>query len=370
MIKRLFVDNYNCLVNFELKLSEITLLLGRNGSGKTSVLNVMYALRRLLNGEAKITDSDIFPTRTLTRWQSRETQTFEVDVELNGEAMRYRLEIEHSLQEKRARIMLETLTVGEKPLFRFDGGTVQLFRDNHSEGPKFTSDWNESALARVQPEGTVNARLTSFLDHMRKVIVSGLYPASFIAESSGEEAMLNRTASNFASWYQHLLFERQDLVPDFIEAIRPVIDEFRSIRMEKVGLDTRAFIVMFEHKAKPYELRLSEISDGQRALIALYALIRLTKGQGFTLFLDEPENYIALAEIQPWLMELSDACGDMMPQAVLCSHHPELIDYLGPDSGVLLKRETSGVTTTRAVADLNLTGSLKLSELFARGDEA
>ncbi|MCY4463362.1 MAG: AAA family ATPase, partial [Albidovulum sp.] len=60
MFKRLYVDNYKCLVNFELPLQELTLLLGADGAGKTSVLDVMFAVRQLLNGTAKITDSGIF----------------------------------------------------------------------------------------------------------------------------------------------------------------------------------------------------------------------------------------------------------------------------------------------------------------------
>ena len=94
-------------------------------------------------------------------------------------------------------------------------------------------------------------------------------------------------------------------------------------------------------------MRLDEISDGQRALITLYALIHLTEGQRHTLFLDEPDNYVALPEIQPWLMALADACGEVVSQVVVCSHHPELIDYLGGDSGLLLQREKSGVVTAR-----------------------
>ena len=39
MLQRLYVDNYKCLVNFDLPLQELTLLLGPNGAGKTSVLD-------------------------------------------------------------------------------------------------------------------------------------------------------------------------------------------------------------------------------------------------------------------------------------------------------------------------------------------
>jgi len=128
-------------------------------------------------------------------------------------------------------------------------------------------------------------------------------------------------------------------------------------------------MLAIEEHGQRYELRLDEISDGQRALVALYSLVRLAAGQGYTLFLDEPENYLALAEIQPWLIELVNASGGEVPQAVLCSHHPELIDYLGVDHGLVLRRESSGVTVVRPASELATDGGLRLSDIIARGWE-
>lgn len=368
MIKRLYIDNYKSLVNFELPLKELTLLLGPNGVGKTSVLDVMFALRRLLSGEAKIMDPDAFPPRTLTRWQARDIQVIEVDVSLEGDDLRYRLELDHNREIKQARIRQERLESNRKPLFVFEMGEVHLYRDDHSEGPRYSADWSESALARV-PSRQDNKRLTRFLQFMRKLVVCGLYPASFQTESSSADFVLHRDAHNFADWYQHVVLDRQDLVTDFIGGLCEVIDGFRGIRMPSAGLDTRAMMVQFRQGNQNYELRLDEISDGQRALIALYALVRLTAGQGYTLLLDEPDNYVALAEIQPWLIGLADACGGEVPQAVLCSHHPELIDYLGGDRGLVFRRESSGVTVVRPSNDLAVEGGLKLSEVVARGWE-
>lgn len=368
MIKRLYIDNYKSLVNFELRLGELTLLLGRNGVGKTSVLDVMFALQRLLTGEGKVTDKEVFPPRTLTRWQDRPTQVIELDLVVKKDDLRYRLEVEHDRPSNRARIISEKLHSQGKPLFSFEMGEVSLYRDDHSKGPQYSSDWAESALARV-PSRNDNKRLSSFLECIRKVIVCGLYPASFATESSAAEAMLSRDARNFASWYQHLVLERQDLVADFTFALREVIEGFRGIRSPSVGLDSRALMIQLDQAKEKYELRFDEISDGQRALIALYALVYLTKGEGYTLFLDEPDNYIALSEIQPWLMALSDACGEDVPQAVLCSHHPELIDYLSNDQGLLLQRESSGATVARPSSELSAEGGLRLSEVIARGWE-
>ena len=68
-------------------------------------------------------------------------------------------------------------------------------------------------------------------------------------------------------------------------------------------------------------------------------------------------------------MELADNCGDAVPQAVLCSHHPELMDYLGGAHGLLLCRESSGVTKLKNMADASNEQGLKLSEIVARGWE-
>jgi len=369
MFKRLYVDNYKCLVNFELPLQELSLLLGPNGVGKTSVLDVIFALRQLLGGVAKVTDPDIFPTSSLTRWQSRDLQIFELDLVLDEDELTYRIEIEHDRATRRARLQLEKLTADGKPLFSFERGHVQLYKDDHTEGPKYSADWTESALARVPSYGEQNRRLTAFLECMRKVMVCGLYPAHFKAESTGEDSLLDRDAQNFAAWYRHALQERPDLVPEFTKALQDVVDGFDGIRLEKVGQDTRALMVAFHEQEHRYVLRFDEISDGQRALIALYALVRLAAGQGYTLFLDEPDNYVALAEIQPWLIELSDGCGESVPQAVLCSHHPELIDYLGGERGMLLRREASGVIKAQKLDKRLQAGGLKISEAVARGWE-
>jgi predicted ATPase len=372
MLKRLYVDNYRCFVNFHLELQELTLLVGSNGSGKSSVLAVMFALRKLLSGTGKVNDPDVFPTHTLTRWQARPaqaTQVFEIVVNLDlGRDVTYRLEIEHEREAGgRVRIHLESLKLDGKPLFEFRYGEVQLYRDNHSQGPTYGADWSESAMARVVPRGD-NKHLSRFLELMRGVSLCAFNPKVFIAESMSEDARLEPDGRNFASWYRHQSQERQDLIPGVIQALRKVIPDFQSIRLEKVGSEARKFTIDFEGQGGRYDLGLDELSDGQRLLIALYALLYLG-GEQNLLLLDEPTNYLALAEIQPWVIALADACGSRPRQAVLCSHHPELIDYLGAESGVLLQRESSGSIRARRLSEVPVNGGLKLSEVFARGWE-
>jgi AAA15 family ATPase/GTPase len=113
-----------------------------------------------------------------------------------------------------------------------------------------------------------------------------------------------------------------------------------------------------------------EISHGQRTIIALYALLFGLKCHEYSFFIDEPDNFLALPEIQPWLNALIDKCdlGEIV-QAVLISHHPELIDFLGISRGILFERGLNGHIRTRKAADVANGSGLKLSETIARGWE-
>ena len=379
MIKRIYVDNYKCLVNFELALEELSLLLGPSGVGKTAVLDVVFALRRLLSGDARLTDADVFPTRTLTRWQSRNLQVFELQVLLGAETFTYRLEVEHQRGTRLARIGRERLDVDGTTLFECVQSEVQLYRDDPDngviEGPTFAADWRESALAHVVPVHH-NQRLTRFLDYVRNILVCDIQPRWLKTEAAAESPLLDRDAGNFADWFRHMLPENLELISDLNNELTKVIRTgFSRIRLKKVSDEVRALTVdqVGGNSDVKYDLRFDEMSDGQRALVVLYGLIHLTRGQGYTLLIDEPENYVALREIQPWLMSLEDVCGDTLPQAVITSHHPEMIDYLGPQSGQLLQRGASDVITVRPAQEA-LDGTadkpgLKLSEVIARGWE-
>ena len=67
MVTRIYVDNFRCLVNFELKLDETNILLGANGSGKTSVLDALRRIQNLVARGGRIEEE--FPTSDLSLLQ-------------------------------------------------------------------------------------------------------------------------------------------------------------------------------------------------------------------------------------------------------------------------------------------------------------
>jgi predicted ATPase len=174
--------------------------------------------------------------------------------------------------------------------------------------------------------------------------------------------------ANYSSWYRYLSRD-QAFVFELTNLLRGVIPDFDVFKFESVSENVYFLKVTFRSKegGTPISYSLRELSDGQRALIALYTLLLSSKNQHNTICLDEPENFLALPEIQPWLIQLYDQCIESNSQAILISHHPEMIDYLlASPVGYWFERPNNLAVRVKSISADGQDG-LPVSELIARG---
>ena len=120
MLKRLYADNFRCLENFEVRLDRSNVLLGRNGTGKTSLLDALRRIQDFVVRGLKV--DDVFPVRDLSINQRRPTQRFELDTESDGAKYAYELVIEHQPERNRARVLQEDLQHNYHTVFSFRDG--------------------------------------------------------------------------------------------------------------------------------------------------------------------------------------------------------------------------------------------------------
>lgn len=366
MLKRLYADNFRCLVNFELKLDRVNLLLGENGTGKTTVFEVLYRLQQFLAGNAKVLN--VFQSTELTRWQESPTQRFELDLEITDARYAYSLIIEHDPDRRKARVKMESLTLNEQPLFQFEEGTAKLYHDDFTRGPEYPFDWTQSGLAVLQPRPD-NKKLTRFRTELSKIIVAAIHPMRMSSESREEESSLARHMENFTSWYRYVSQEHQGAIFELVQELAKVIPGFNSFSLKEAG-EAKLFKVLMKQPGTNVRQQITydfmELSDGQRALIALYTVVFCLKDLGVSLFLDEPDNFITLRELQPWLNTVKDLTGEGIEQAVIISHHPEIIDQLAIPSGRWFERDSNAPTRVTDQPKAKVEG-LKPSEVMARG---
>ena len=141
------------------------------------------------------------------------------------------------------------------------------------------------------------------------------------------------------------------------------------LRLEPVGENVRLLATEFSKgTGKTNTVYFNELSDGQRCLICLYMILHFVLAKGGSVIIDEPDNFISLREIQPWLMAVADSVDEGTGQILLISHHPEAINQWAPSNGVQFFREGAGpvrVQEFRGDPDPGLSPS----ELIARGWE-
>jgi ABC-type branched-subunit amino acid transport system ATPase component len=368
MLKRLYVDNFRSLTNFELELKPFALLMGPNGAGKSAVFDVLSRVRGFVTQDGRI--EACFPLADLTRWYrgAQPIQTFELAVEGNGGAYLYRLTVEHAPDRGLARVGKESLSFDGKPLFEFaaETGHARLYRDDHSEGPEYPFDWTRSGIGSLLPRHD-NRRLTWFKTWLGAAIVARMDPMNMGAETRRESATPSPDLSDYAAWFQYLSQERQGQVFDLTAALREVLPDFEAFSLRQAG-EARVLWVSFGKGSERQDFKLYELSDGQRALIALYTLLYCLPEAAPTLCVDEPENFLALPEIQPWLDEVYARSSEGQMQCLLVSHHPRAINALAETHGVWLDRAgQTQPTRVKPIVMADALAGLPVSQLVERG---
>lgn len=364
MLTRLCIDNFKCFVNFECRFGNNNkhLIMGRNGSGKTSLFEVLLLLREFAVEGQPNNPSLGEPTR----WLSKDEQTFEIEASIDGASYIYRL-----LGVPRgARFLVKTETVqwNRKAILEFVEGQVYLYDDQFGPPTVYPSDPYRSALAAA----TGNTKLIKFKEWFNGLNCFKLDP--FIQRISVTEMPQSKPEtdlSNFADWYLFLEGAYPEKKPILFESLSAAMDGFTSLKFtpfERSG-NVRLLSAEFDVPGEgSVAFTIKELSDGQRCLIYLYTILHFVVANSGTVVIDEPENFLSLRELQPWLLALEDVLDEGRGQVLLISHHPEFINQWAPKYGIQLLRDgASPVHAQPFVAPPEY--ALPAAEIVARGWE-
>lgn len=366
MLKRVYINNYRCLVNFELSPGPRQLIIGPNGSGKSSLVDALLFLRRILVFGQDLEQQRILGERTL--WMTEPNLTFEIEALLENTSYVYRLVVDSDKDPPKARISSETVTLNGKSIFDFKAGNVHLVNELFERPLTYPFDCYRSALATIT-EPKVNRNLAKFKRWFRNLLCIRINPFTVDTRADTEESYPWRDLSNFSAWYRYLRLSNRTDDDALHKSLQTTLDGFKSLQFEDFGGGTRLLQAEFKSEGGgAIKLNLNQLSDGQRCLIGLYTILHFVIAKGHTVILDEPDNFIALREIQPWLNEVSASIDEGSGQALIISHHPELMNQWAPDYGIRFFRDDTGPVRIKQFNG-QAYSTLTPSEVVARGWE-
>jgi len=361
MLTRVYIDNFRSFVNFEYRPEQKQLLLGPNGSGKSSLLEAIRYLKEFVKG-----DSCRFTQSTRTRWQDRPQQVFELELLLDEEVLEYRLEIGYSFVTKAHTVDLERLKVDGDTVFELSAGQIRFFQTGGSTAVPFKTDRSALHLAVLS---TIEVR--KFVDWLDRVHCFSIdaYPGKMDESADTDERDPDFEIENLAGWYGYNLKTYPDENSAFIAALRESMEGFHILKFPPDEHGVRNLTAEFiSTGGKKVSYSLSELSTGQRYLIGLYMILHFAVSLGHTVFIDEPDNFISLREIQPWLLAAEEAVENANGQLILISHNPETLNYWAREYGLYFSREENGHVRTEKF-HAGQYAMLQPAEIVARGWE-
>ncbi len=362
MLTRLYIDNFRCFEKFEWKAVERKqLILGRNGTGKSSLMEALvYIGETVVSGERA---DKWFRLDQRTRWLDQREQIFEIEAQLDRGKYSYRLVIEPWGEPARPRVQSEKVRLNDKPIFEFENGEVVIYPVGEGLGSSmYQLDQSRSALSTISPD----SRMREILDlrqWLETVSCWQINPLRMGSHAESEDVKPKLNLTNFAAWYRHLVQAHPRENMTFLKDLRESLDGFDQLRLASAGENVR---ILYADFLRDVRIAFHELSDGQRYLVCLYAIMHFVVAKGGTVIIDEPDNFISLREIQPWLMAIEDMADDHKGQVILISHHPEILNQWAGPYGVQFIRDGAGpVRVEKFKGDPE--SPLSAAELVARG---
>ncbi len=360
MIKYLKADNYRTFVNFKVDFSNINMLLGNNGVGKSTIFELLYNLRSFIRGDKTV--KDVFSFESLTRWQNVPVQSFELGISYDSFDFVYMLEIEYNKDIKKNKVKRESVLCEGRTIFHAENGKATLYNDSYSEGPELLMNWLNSGVSAVY-ERSDNKKLCSFKTAINNIVVCHPSPVNVHDYCNTEEQYPDYNTENIVSVYLSVVQTNLEKITTLWEMMRQINPSF--CRTYLKGETEKTLYFEYNHSGAITEYKFSEISDGERMIFILYFLIAAFSKDNYSLFLDEPDNYISLQEVVQLIQHLQDTEADN-GQFVIISHHPKIIDYFATSYGIWLTRRSYGATS---IAEPPVaTDYLTYSEIIASGD--
>lgn len=352
-IQRVQLRNYKSLGWCDVELGPLTVLVGRNGAGKSNFLDALRFLADSLNTSLDHAIKFRGGIDAVRRRSTGHPRNFAIALEM-------RLD-EWSLASYAFEIAARPsagFVVRHEHLAVRDGSgrTVAAYRVE--DGQVSNSDTETMPPASIDRLYLVNAaglpKFRAVYDGLRSMGFYNLNPEAMKelrAPDAGE--LLHRDGANVASVIGRMTTDKPNLktrVKEYLSTIVPEVREF-----ERVPLgprETLEFRQEVEGASHPWKFYAASMSDGTlRALGTLIAVTQLAERHDPVrlVAIEEPETALHPAAAAALMNALEEATGHT--QVLVTTHSPELLDNFREELGRLLCVVSKQGTTEIAPAD-------------------
>ena len=365
-ISRIVIRNYRSIGACDLRPHALTWLVGRNGSGKSNLLDALKFVKDALDGPLENALNERGGIKQVRRQSSGHPRHFTIRLEL-------------VLADGRTALYAFEIGAAEGGGYTVKHEHCQIGR--HRKGPSFTMQADgrivssEPAFPAVTRGRLALAAASGIADfapvfaHLTSMGFYNLNPESMSALQSPQDGrLLKPLGENIASVVGHLETHEKASLERILTYLETVVPGIVGVEREQTGhMETILFKQTIAGAKHPWSFPAHSMSDGTlRALGILVALFQGERaGRPSLVCIEEPESALhpaASAAVREALLHASRTT-----QIFVTSHSPDLLDDRSIDADSLLAVGAEGGETFIAPIDHAAREVLK-DALFTPGE--
>lgn len=335
--KRFKIRNFKSIKEMDFKFSQLNILIGMNGAGKSTILQALDFISQLMHGDITtwLESRDWKPHDLNCKLLKESNIELEVEVELNNQDI-----VIWTAQFNRTSLKCTTekITINQKEAFVLKSRelTIPTFikkksnTHNEIENSKFHAlqEYEGSILSKLSIDNigfdfVFKNQLTEFRTFLRNIKSLELLAPHLMRKSTrtNEDDHVGIGGEKLSSYLFKLNDEQKENLINFLKTFYPNIIDFKTKNQrsgwKKLIIQESTSTVNNEHEAR-------HINDGLLRILAILAQLQSTPS---FLMLDEIENGVN----QEIIEKLVNILLNSKTQLLVTTHSPLVLNYLPDD---------------------------------------
>ncbi|MEF8707629.1 MAG: AAA family ATPase [Candidatus Accumulibacter propinquus] len=317
MIEKIKIKNFKSLGEVTLNLAKFNCLIGMNGSGKSSVLQVIDFISQQMTGNVRgWLGSRGWVARDLNCKLRKESNVvLAVEFRLSNSEL---LTWGASFNRTSLKCTSESITLGDRRVFHSTGSSFAT-QNRIRRSVSFT--YEGSLLSRLK-ESELPDSLREFRDFLRNIrSLELLSPHLLRKRARTENSDIGVGGEKLSAFLDSFRGDTRSQLVSLLKTFYPRVADFKITRVQGGG---KKLTVIEDFNGQKLETEATHLSDG---LLRMLAVLTQT-GTGHSLvLLDEIENGVN----QEIVEKLVDTLVASSQQMVVTTHSPLILNFLGDD---------------------------------------
>ncbi|MDD4029369.1 MAG: AAA family ATPase [Caldisericia bacterium] len=346
IIRSLHVANYRTLKSFRIdSILPFTVFLGKNGSGKSTILDSLSFLSNCITNGLKNTCKKKGGIHELLSKDSSESLMIQVELydDDTQESLWYSLYVAQENGNPYVKKECVTQSEDATPILLFESGTGMLCYSHNGVSHEQSENLVSKDVVALSIFGSLGRfeechLIYQFLLHLR--VFDFQVHTLRQTPSYEQEFSLSQTGDNIAN----VLYTIQNHHPDiYYKIIQYLQEHIPSLEKIEARYDPLLNInqIFMTDKGFPQPIGVNYISSGIIKMLAYYILLLQPNEHSF-IGLEEPENYIHpsfISDLAEFCRESSEA-----KQIAIATHSPFFVNAMNPGEVWACKRNEMGIT--------------------------